>query len=178
MSEAHYRMVDVGDKPVTRRRAVATGRIRLGHELFARLRRDPELPKGNPLRLAEIAAITGAKRTPELIPLCHGLSLDHVQAVCRLDPETEAVEVFAEAVTSARTGVEMEALTAASAALLTVWDLAKQVEPALGIESVRLLLKEGGRSGSWRHPDGLPPMPAEFAAGNGAEAEAGAEESK
>jgi molybdenum cofactor biosynthesis protein MoaC len=155
MTGSHYRMADVGGKAVTRRRAVATGRIRVGGEVFARLQRGP-LPKGDPLRLAEVAGIMAAKRTPDLLPLCHPLTLDHVAVVCRPDASEQAVEVFAAVVTSARTGVEMEALAAVNAALLTIWDLAK---PALAIDGIRLLLKEGGKSGRWEHPDGLPPLP-------------------
>lgn len=158
MTDSHYRMIDVGGKPVTRRRAVATGRIRVGGEVFARLEAGA-LPKGDPLRLAEVAAIMAAKRTPDLLPLCHPLMLDHVGVACRLDATAQAVEVFAAVVTSARTGVEMEALAAVNAALLTVWDLAKPIEPALAIDGVRLLLKEGGKSGRWEHPDGLPSLP-------------------
>lgn len=155
MPDSNYRMVDVGSKAVTRRRAVATGRIVVGPAVMARLR-EGELPKGDPLRLAEVAAILAAKRTPDLLPLCHPLMLDHVGLACRLVEADDAVDVFATVVTSARTGVEMEALSAVNAALLTIWDLSKPIEPALGIEGVRLLIKEGGKSGLWRHPAGVP----------------------
>lgn len=155
-------MVDVGDKPTTRRRAIATGRIVVGPEVMARLR-EGELPKGDPLRLAEVAAILAAKRTPDLLPLCHPLMLDHVRLICRLEPDANSVAVFAAVVTSARTGVEMEALAAVNAALLTIWDLSKPIEPALGIGDVRLLLKEGGKSVRWTHPDGIDELPRELA---------------
>ncbi|MDQ2068670.1 cyclic pyranopterin monophosphate synthase MoaC [Natronospira bacteriovora] len=163
MTEPNYRMVDVGEKPVTRRRAIATGRIVVGPEVMAHLR-EGELPKGDPLRLAEVAAILAAKRTPDLLPLCHPLMLDHVGLICRLNEAEQAVDVFATVVTSARTGVEMEALAAVNAALLTIWDLSKPIEAALEIGGVKLLLKEGGKSGRWEHPDGLAGLPAELAA--------------
>lgn len=158
----HYRMIDVGGKDVTRRRAVATGRIRLGPVAYPMVR-DRRLPKGDPLILAETAGILAAKKTADLIPLCHPLGLDHVVVAFELEPESESVVVFCQAATSARTGVEMEALAGAQTALLTVWDLAKQVEPALAIDNVRLVLKEGGKSGRWIHPDGLPDLPDDFA---------------
>lgn len=158
---SHYRMVDVGGKPQTRRRALACGRIRLGEIAFPRVR-DASLPKGDALRLAETAGILAAKKAAEIIPLCHPLGLDHVALAFRLHPRDHAVEVFCLTSTSARTGVEMEALAGVNAALLTIWDLAKQVEPALAIDGVRLLTKSGGKSGDWRHPDGLPVLPEGF----------------
>lgn len=163
MSETNYRMVDVGGKAVTRRRAIATGRIVVGAEVMALLEQG-ELPKGDPLRLAEVAAILAAKRTPDLLPLCHPLMLDHVGLVCRLNARDNTVEVFSTVVTSARTGVEMEALAAVNAALLTIWDLSKPIEAALEITGVRLLLKEGGKSGRWEHPDGMGELPEGLAA--------------
>ena len=159
----HYRMVDVGAKAVTRRRAVATGAIRMNADTFAKVR-DGTLPKGDPLRLAEVAGVLAAKRTADLIPLCHPLGLDHVAVAFRTDDGLPGVHVFCQASTSARTGVEMEALAGVSAALLTIWDLAKQVQADLAIEGVRLLLKEGGKSGLYIHPDGLPELPPDFEA--------------
>lgn len=156
-----YRMVDVGAKKVTRRRAIATGRIRLGPVAFPMVR-DRCLPKGDPIVLAETAGILAAKKTADLVPLCHPLGLDHVIVGFELDAGDESVTVFCQAATSARTGVEMEALAGAQIALLTIWDLAKQVEPALEIHGVRLVLKEGGKSGRWIHPDGLPALPDDF----------------
>ncbi|MCR9091271.1 MAG: cyclic pyranopterin monophosphate synthase MoaC, partial [Proteobacteria bacterium] len=100
-----------------------------------------------------------AKRTADLIPLCHPLGLDHVSVSIALDADEQSVMVYCCASTSARTGVEMEALVGVQTALLTVWDLAKQVDSALAIDEVRLLLKEGGRSGRWEHPDGVPALP-------------------
>ena len=160
-SSQQYRMIDVGAKNVTRRRAVATGRIRLGPVAYPMVR-DRSLPKGDPLVLAETAGILAAKKTADLIPLCHPLGLDHVVVAFELDPASESVIAFCQAATSARTGVEMEALAGVQVALLTIWDLAKQVEAALAIDDVRLLLKEGGKSGRWVHPDGLPALPADF----------------
>ena len=166
-----YRMIDVGAKDVTRRRAVATGRIRLGSVAFPMVR-DRRLPKGDPLVLAETAGILAAKKTADLVPLCHPLGLDHVVVAFELDSESESVTVFCQAATSARTGVEMEALAGAQIALLTIWDLAKQVEPALEIGGIRLVLKEGGKSGRWIHPDGLPALPDDFIATGTAEGDA------
>jgi len=154
----HYRMVDVGAKAVTQRRALACGRILLGPIAFP-LVRDGQLPKGDALRLAEIAGVLAAKKTAEIIPLCHPLGLDHVAVAVALEPESRSVTVFCRAATSARTGVEMEALAGVNGALLTIGDLAKQVEAALAIDGVRLLRKEGGKSGTWVHPDGLPALP-------------------
>jgi cyclic pyranopterin monophosphate synthase len=159
---SQFSMFDVGDKPVTRRRALATGRIRLGPVAFA-LVRDRALPKGDAITLAEVAGVLAAKKTVELIPLCHPIGLDRVRLAFSFDEGASAVDVFCEAANSARTGVEMEALTAVSIALLTIWDLAKPIEAALEIEGVRLLMKEGGKSGAWVHPDGLPQLPERFA---------------
>ncbi|MGK7294553.1 MAG: cyclic pyranopterin monophosphate synthase MoaC [Candidatus Wenzhouxiangella sp. M2_3B_020] len=161
-------MIDVGAKNVTRRRAVATGRIRLGPVAYPMVR-DRRLPKGDPLVLAETAGILAAKKTADLVPLCHPLGLDHVVVAFELDADHESVTVFCQAATSARTGVEMEALAGAQIALLTIWDLAKQVEPALAIDEVRLVLKEGGKSGRWIHPDGLPALPDDFIASDSTE---------
>jgi cyclic pyranopterin phosphate synthase len=159
----HYRMVDVGAKAVTRRRAVATGCIRMSPATFVMVR-DGTLPKGDPLRLAEVAGVMAAKRTADLIPLCHPLGLDHVAVAFRADEALPGIHVFCQASTSARTGVEMEALAGVNAALLTIWDLAKQVQADLAIDGVRLLLKEGGKSGLYLHPDGLPELPPDFEA--------------
>lgn len=152
---SEFSMFDVGDKPITRRRALATGRIRLGPVAFA-LVRDRALPKGDALTLAEVAGVLAAKKTVDLIPLCHPIGLDRVRLSFALDEAAAAVDVFCEAANSGRTGVEMEALTGVSLALLTIWDLSKPIEPALEIGGVRLLVKEGGKSGRWVHPDGLP----------------------
>jgi len=152
----NWSMADVSAKPVTRRIAVAGGRIRLGPEAFVLLA-EGRLPKGDPLAMAEIAGIQAAKQTPNLIPLCHPISLNRVMIHSFPRPEDEVVEVFCVAEIAERTGVEMEALTGVSVALLTIWDLVKPVNPALEITNTRLLYKSGGKRGTWIHPDGLPP---------------------
>ena len=133
------RMVDVGAKPVQRRRAVAAAIVRMAPETAARLR---DLPKGDALATAQLAGIMAAKRTSELIPLCHPLPLSHVEV--ELEVTEDAVEITAAAATSAQTGVEMEALTAASIAALTVYDMAKAVDKGMVVESVRLVEKTKG----------------------------------
>ena len=148
-------MADVSAKKVTRRVAVAGGRIRVGAEAFERIR-DGRMPKGDPLAMAEIAGIQAAKQTPALIPLCHPISLNRVQVHSVLRPDEEAVDVYCMAEIAEKTGVEMEALTGLSVALLTIWDLAKPVNPALEITEQRLLFKSGGKHGTWLHPEGLP----------------------
>jgi cyclic pyranopterin monophosphate synthase len=129
-------MVDVGGKPLSRRRAVARARVRMAPETAARL---SELPKGDAIAAAKLAGIMAAKRTSELIPLCHPLPLTHVQV--DLEVGGDAVEIVAAAETTAQTGVEMEALVAASVAALTVYDMAKAMDSAMEIGEVRLLEK-------------------------------------
>lgn len=149
-----FRMIDVGRKRVTRRRAIATGTITVGAHVFG-LIRDRALPKGDALALAEAAGIVGAKRTPDLLLMCHPLPLDQVLVHTELEaPDT--VRVFCQAAAQARTGVEMEAIMGVQAALATIWDLSKGTEPDLTIGGVRLLLKEGGKGGRWLSPDGVP----------------------
>lgn len=151
----NWAMADVSAKQVTRRLAVAGGRIELGREAFSLLQRG-ELPKGDPLAMAEIAAIQAAKMTPSLLPLCHPISLNRVMLHSVLRPDEHAVDVYCVAEIAEKTGVEMEALTGVSVALLTIWDLVKPVNPALRISGQKLLFKIGGKSGKWVHPDGLP----------------------
>ena len=137
MDEAgDVRMVDVGEKPVQRRRAVAAATVRMAPETARRLR---ELPKGDALATAQLAGIMAAKRTSDLIPLCHPLPLAHVEV--ELEVGEGAVEITAAAATAAQTGVEMEALTAASVAALTVYDMAKAVDKGMVVESIRLVEK-------------------------------------
>lgn len=143
------RMVDVGAKDVTNRRAEAEGWIRMNREAF-RLVRANKMAKGDVLRTAELAGIAAAKRTPDLIPLCHPLPLDHVEVTARLDPRLPGVRVRSSAGAVARTGVEMEALTACAVALLTVHDMAKAADPHTEIGGLRVIAKSGGRSGDWR----------------------------
>jgi cyclic pyranopterin phosphate synthase len=130
------RMVDVGGKPSSRRRAVARAQLSMAAETASRLR---DLPKGDALTTAQIAGIMAAKRTGELIPLCHPLPLTHVAV--RLDLGEAGVEIEAVAETTAQTGVEMEALVAATVAALTVYDMAKAVDPGMVVEGVRLVEK-------------------------------------
>ena len=154
-NDRNWSMADVSAKNVTRRVAVAGGRIRVGAEAFERIR-DGRMPKGDPLAMAEIAGIQAAKQTPALIPLCHPISLNRVLIHSVLRPEEHAVDLYCVAEIAEKTGVEMEALTGLSVALLTVWDLAKPVNPALEITGQRLLFKSGGKHGTWVHPEGLP----------------------
>jgi cyclic pyranopterin monophosphate synthase len=130
------RMVDVGDKPVSRRRAVASARVRMAAETARRLR---DLPKGDALVTAQLAGIMAAKRTAELIPLCHPLPLSHVGV--ELEVEEAAVAITTSVETTAQTGVEMEALTAAAVAALTVYDMAKAIDKEMVVEEVRLVEK-------------------------------------
>ncbi|MBN8804507.1 MAG: molybdenum cofactor biosynthesis protein C [Sphingopyxis sp. 65-8] len=140
-------MVDVGAKAATGRRAVAGGRIAMAPEAFAAIRAG-NAPKGDVLSTARIAGIMAAKRTAELIPLCHPLALTSVAV--EFDWEADGISVRATAATTGPTGVEMEALTAASVALLTLYDMAKALDRAMVLGDIRLLEKSGGRSGDWR----------------------------
>lgn len=154
------RMVDVGAKRPTARRAVAEGAIAMSPRAF-RLVAANRVAKGDVLRVAELAGIGAAKRTADLIPLCHPLQLDHVAVTATLDPALPGVRVRAEARLRGRTGVEMEALTACAVALLAVYDMAKAVDRGMAIGEVRLLHKSGGRSGTWTReaPKAAPPAP-------------------
>ena len=143
------RMVDIGGKAETLRIAVASGRIRMSAQALSAIR-DGNAPKGDVLATARIAGIMAAKKTAELIPLCHPLALDSVTLDFAI--EADAVRATATASLSGRTGVEMEAMTACSIALLTIYDMAKAVDKAMVIEGVRLLSKSGGKSGSWIAP--------------------------
>lgn len=145
-------MVDVGGKPETRRRARAEGRIRMAPETLQAIRAG-SLDKGEALTVARIAGIQAAKRTHDLIPLCHALPGVSVEVSLIPEPELPGIRVEAEARLTGRTGVEMEALTAVSAALLTLYDMAKALDRGMVIERVRLLQKEGGASGSWQAAD-------------------------
>jgi cyclic pyranopterin phosphate synthase len=147
--EGRARMVDVGDKSVTDRRAVAQATVRMSPATAAAVR-DGDAPKGDVLGPARIAGIQAAKRTWELIPLCHQLPLSFADVRAEIDVEGGRVLLTAEARTTARTGVEMEALTAASVAALTVYDMVKGLEKGVAIEAIVLVEKSGGRSGDWR----------------------------
>jgi cyclic pyranopterin phosphate synthase len=137
-AEGRARMVDVGDKPVSDRTAVASGAVRMSREAYD-LVAGEGVPKGDVLAVAELAGVQGAKRTGELIPLCHPLGLDHVQVEARLDPALPGVEVTATVRVTGRTGVEMEALTAVTVACLTVYDMVKAVDKGMVIQDVKLV---------------------------------------
>lgn len=139
------RMVDIGDKPVTERRAVAQGMLRCAPETLA-LVRAGAAPKGSVLLTAELAGIMAAKRTAELIPLCHPLMLSHVQVTITPDDALPGFRIVAEMRLSGQTGVEMEALTAVSVAALTLYDMLKAVDRAMEIGGIRLIAKSGGKS--------------------------------
>ncbi|MGP9538744.1 cyclic pyranopterin monophosphate synthase MoaC [Brachybacterium sp. AOP43-C2-M15] len=143
-------MVDVTDKPVTAREASARAVLRTRPDVIDRIA-SGDLPKGEALATARIAGIMGAKRTPELIPLCHPLPLSGVEL--DLDAREDRVEITARVRTTGVTGVEMEALTAAAVAALTVYDMIKAVDHLASIEGIEVLAKSGGRSGDWRRDD-------------------------
>lgn len=151
-SRGSARMVDVADRPVSDRSATAEGFLRMAPATLA-LVREGTAPKGDVLAVARVAAIQGAKRTSDLIPLCHPLPLAGVSV--EIDPAADGtgLRLRARARTTAATGVEMEALTAVQVGLLTLYDMLKAVDPAMTIGPVRLLEKQGGRQGPWRHPD-------------------------
>ena len=144
------RMVDVTAKEATARAAVATGTLRTTTEVVELLRRDG-LPKGDALAAARIAGIMGAKRTPDLVPLCHPIALSGV--VLDLEPAGDEVRIRATVRTTDRTGVEMEALTAVAVAGLTLHDMVKAVDPAAVLDGVRVERKEGGKTGTWTRPE-------------------------
>ncbi|MFZ1994034.1 MAG: cyclic pyranopterin monophosphate synthase MoaC [Solirubrobacteraceae bacterium] len=144
-------MVDVSDKPATERRARARAVVRVSPATAAKVR-DGNAPKGDVIGVARIAGIQAAKRTSELIPLCHPLSLSYVGVEGVIDVEAGEIELTVDARTTGPTGVEMEALTAASVAALTVYDMVKGVERGAEIASVALVEKSGGRSGEWQRP--------------------------
>jgi len=143
------RMVDVGAKEPTERRAVARALVRVSPETAALVQRG-NAPKGDVFSVARIAGIQAAKRTAELIPLCHPLALSFIGVEARVDAQAGTIELEAEARTTGPTGVEMEAMTAAAVAALTVYDMVKGVERGARVEEVALLLKSGGRSGEYR----------------------------
>jgi len=145
------RMVDVGAKHPSARRAVAEGTITMSRAAF-RLVKANQVAKGDVLGVAELAGVAGAKRTPDLIPLAHPIQLEHVVVTAKLDPKLPGVRVRATASVEAKTGVEMEALTACAVALLVVYDMVKAADRGMVIGDVQLLEKSGGRSGVWKRP--------------------------
>jgi cyclic pyranopterin phosphate synthase len=152
--EGRAHMVDVSAKPVTWRRAVAEGRIRMKRETLDAIRTG-DVAKGDVLAVARLAAIGGAKRTAETIPLCHPLALTSIEVEIEVEEGAPGpgLRLTVEATVEARTGVEMEALCGVSAGLLAVYDMCKALDRAMEIDEVRLVAKEGGRSGPWRRPD-------------------------
>jgi len=145
----HARMVDVSGKEVSARSARASGRVLLSAEAIAALR-EGRVPKGDALAVARIAGIQGAKRTPDLVPLCHPIALHSVTV--DLEVQDDAVVISAETRTADRTGVEMEALTSVAVAALALIDMVKAVDPAAVITDVRVEEKQGGKTGLWRRP--------------------------
>ncbi len=150
-----FNMVDVSSKKVTFRRALASGKINVGKEIFDLIKTN-KMPKGDPVALGEVSAILGVKKTSELIPLCHPLPIDHAAAKIVMHDKDNSLEVFCVVSAEAKTGVEMEAIMGVNAALITIYDLCKIVNPHLEINNVKLLIKEGGKTGLWKNPDGLP----------------------
>jgi cyclic pyranopterin monophosphate synthase len=143
------RMVDVGAKPMTARRATAEAHVAVSQETLS-LVIDGTAPKGDILTVAELAGVMAAKRTSELIPLCHPLALTDISVEITPDRAAGELRIRASAATTAQTGVEMEALTAAAAAALTVYDMTKGLDPRISIEQLQLVEKSGGKSGEWR----------------------------
>ncbi|MCH8864863.1 MAG: cyclic pyranopterin monophosphate synthase MoaC [Chloroflexi bacterium] len=140
------RMVDVTGKPDTHRRAVAKGLVRMQPATFSRLQ-DGQIAKGDVLTVAQLAGITAAKKTPDLIPLCHPILIDSVGIEFNLDEENSTVEITATVESTGKTGVEMEALTAAAVTALTIYDMCKAIDRGIRIENIRLIKKSGGKSG-------------------------------
>lgn len=153
-AQGRARMVDVGEKAVTRRIAVAEGNVLMSEAAFA-LVRDATATKGDVLTVAEVAGVMGAKQTASLIPLCHPVPLDRVTVTTELVPEWPGVRIVATATATARTGIEMEALVAVSVAALTVYDMIKAADRGARIEQIRLLEKAGGARGDWHAPDSM-----------------------
>ena len=154
-SNSRYKMVDVSDKNITHRKALATGEIVLGAEVI-KLIKNKKMPKGDPLSIAEVAGINGVKKTSELIPLCHPLSLDHISIHSEINESKNSIIIYCLVSANSKTGVEMEALSGVNSALLAIYDLSKIVEPNLKITNTKLLVKSGGKKGLWINPDGIP----------------------
>lgn len=151
----NFKMIDVGNKQITKRLAIAKGKILVGKEAFD-LIKNKKLPKGDALILAEIAGINGAKLAYQMLTLCHPLGLDMVKIITQLNDDEHSIECFCIASTHAKTGIEMEVLAGVNNALLTIWDLSKMINPNLKIADVELILKTGGKSGVWKNPNYCP----------------------
>ena len=154
-SNSGYKMIDVSSKEITHRKALAVGEIILGSEVIKMIK-NKTMPKGDPLTIAEVSGINGVKKTSELIPLCHPLSLDHISIHTEINEKKESITVYCLVSANSKTGVEMEALSGVNSALLAIYDLSKIVEPNLKITNTKLLVKSGGKRGLWISPDGIP----------------------
>jgi cyclic pyranopterin phosphate synthase len=152
-ADGNAKMVDVSGKDVTERVATAAGSVLMAAETM-RLVQEGGMKKGDVISVARLAGIMGAKKTPELIPLCHPLALNGIDVELTLDPARNAVDITATCRVSGRTGVEMEALTAVSVAALTIYDMCKAVDRAMRLTDIRLIAKSGGRSGEFRAEEG------------------------
>ena len=154
-STSGYKMIDVSSKELTHRKALAMGEIILGPEVI-KLIKAKKMPKGDPLSIAEVSGINGVKKTSELIPLCHPLPLDHISLHTEINEKKFSIIVYCLVSANSKTGVEMEALSGVSSALLAIYDLSKIVEPNIKISNTKLLVKSGGKKGLWINPDGIP----------------------
>ncbi len=154
-SSSGYKMVDVSSKKTTHRKALAVGEIILSSKVIQMIK-NKKMPKGDPLAIAEVSGINGVKKTSELIPLCHPLSLDHISLHTEIDKKKHSIIVYCLVSANSKTGVEMEALSGVNSALLAIYDLSKIVEPNLKITNIRLLIKSGGKKDLWINPDGVP----------------------
>ena len=154
-SKNSYKMIDVSPKQQTFRRALACGKIIVGKEVL-KLIKEQQMPKGDPISLAEVASILGVKKTSDMIPLCHPIAIDHTATKISLNENDYSIEVFCIVSAFAKTGVEMESIMGVNAALITIYDLSKVVNPDLKIDGIKLLIKEGGKTGLWINPNGIP----------------------
>jgi len=153
--EGRARMVDVGGKPITRREAVASGRVLMKDDTLGRIL-DKRIEKGDVLGVAQVAGIMAAKRTGDIIPMCHPLGIDSAEVCFQPNAEKSEVRIEARVTSTGKTGVEMEALMAVSAAALTIYDMCKAVERGMVISDIRLLEKSGGKSGHYQSPPAFP----------------------
>ena len=150
-SKNSYKMIDVSSKQKTFRRALACGKIFVGKEVF-KLIQNQQMPKGDPISLAEVASVLGVKKTSEMIPLCHPITIDHTATKISLNEYDHSIEVFCVVSAFAKTGVEMEALTAVAVAGLTIYDMVKAIDREIELKEIRLMSKSGGKSGDWIRP--------------------------
>ena len=146
--EKSFNMIDVSDKETTLRRALATGSIIVGSEVF-NLIKNQKMPKGDPITLAEVAAVLGVKRTSDLIPLCHPLSIEGINVDFQINNKTNSIKVLVDCKTTNKTGIEIEALTAVSICTLTIYDMCKSVDRGMKIDNISLIHKSGGKSGTF-----------------------------